>query len=266
MILETYAPKQNRKFFVGGNWKCNLRMDSISKLVDALNTGRPIDENHAEIVIAPPSVYLHHTRQILRSDFAVALQNCWVSTGGSYTGEIDAEMAPDVGATWILAGHPERRHTDHILESDDFAARKVAHAIQNAHCKVVFYFGDTTKHRENGTAIDACIQQIRPLLKYLSVSDWDSLVLAYEPVKKDKSEPWPVPTTVESIHYSIRSWISENVSKSVGRSIRITYAGGVTPDNCNDLAKFENIDGFMVGKASMVPTFLEIVNSYNFRE
>ncbi|CAN8065998.1 unnamed protein product [Agarophyton chilense] len=249
-----------RKFFVGGNWKCNLNKATIAQLVAAFNDAPPLDADNVEVVIAPPAPYLDLTRNALRLDFATSAQNAWLSAGGPYTGEMDATMVHDVGAEWVILGHSERRHLPQLLESDRFIAAKAAYALQTASLGVIYCVGELLNEREQGDTLVVCERQLRALAD--AISDWSRVVIAYEPVWAIGTGKVATPEQAESVHKALRAWLATNVSQPVADATRILYGGSVSPANCHQLAKQPNIDGFLVGGASMKPTFLQIVDSY----
>lgn len=249
-----------RKFLVGGNWKCNLSKSAIAELVSTFNASSPLDSSAVEVVVAPPAVYLDSTRTILRSDFATAAQNVWTCSGGAYTGELDAAMVSDVGATWTLVGHSERRHLPVLKESDETIAEKAKYATEEAGLSVIYCIGELLEQRENGDTLAVCERQLAALAA--AISDWDKIVIAYEPVWAIGTGKVATPEQAEEVHAAVRTWLEKNVSKGVAEQTRILYGGSVSPKNCEDLAKKPNIDGFLVGGASLKDSFLEIVDSY----
>lgn len=250
----------NRKFLVGGNWKCNLDKSAIADLVNTFNAGPPLDKDSVEVVVAPPSLYLESTRAQLRGDFATSAQNVWVSAGGAYTGELDATMVKDVGSEWTILGHSERRHIPIIKESDETIAKKAVYALTDGGLKVIYCIGELLEEREASSTLAVCERQLAALAA--AISDWSNVVIAYEPVWAIGTGKVATPDQAEEVHVAVRTWLEKNVSSSVADTTRILYGGSVSPKNCEELAKKPNIDGFLVGGASLKPTFLEIVESY----
>lgn len=250
-----------RKFLVGGNWKCNLDTAGVSSLVEALNAGTALDESAVEVVVSPAAPYLGLTKKLLRDDFAVAGQNAWISKGGAYTGEVDAVMLKDVGASWLIVGHSERRHLEEIKETDAICATKTRYALDSG-LKVIFCIGELLEEREAGTTMDVCTRQLTALAGVISPGEWKDVVVAYEPVWAIGTGKVATPAQADEVHRGVRSWLSSNVSAAVADSTRILYGGSVNPKNCGELAKLPDIDGFLVGGASLKPDFLEIVDAY----
>lgn len=256
----TIATMSARKFFVGGNWKCNLTKATISELVSSFNEAPELDSSSIEVAIAPPTIYLDSTRSLLRKDFATCVQNTWLSAGGAYTGETDAKMAADVGAAWVLLGHSERRHIPELCESDKTIATKAKYTLTETDLGVIYCVGELLEEREANETEAVCERQLKALSD--NISDWSKVVIAYEPVWAIGTGKVATPDQAEEVHNTLRKWLEKNVSKKVANETRILYGGSVSPDNCEELAKKPNVDGFLVGGASMKPTFIDIIHSY----
>ncbi|VAH66250.1 unnamed protein product [Triticum turgidum subsp. durum] len=236
-----------RKFFVGGNWKCNGTGDDVKKIVTFLNEAEVPSEDAVEVVVSPPFVFLQQAKGLLRPDFAVAAQNCWVRKGGAFTGEISAEMLVNLQVPWVILGHSERRAL--LNESNDFVADKVAYALAQG-LKVIACIGETLEQREAGTTMEVVSAQTKAIAE--KTSDWTNVVLAYEPV-------WAIGTG--KVHDGLRKWLHANVGPAVAESTRIIYGGSVNGANCKELAAQPDLDGFLVGGASLKPEFVDIIKS-----
>lgn len=249
-----------RKFLVGGNWKCNLSKSTISTLIADFNAAPPLDTDSVEVVVAPPAPYLDATRNTLRADFATSAQNVWINAGGAFTGEMSAAMVKDVGGTWTILGHSERRHHPVLKESDQTIAEKAKFAIEQEALSVIYCIGELLEERESGSTVAVCETQLAALAK--ADVDWSKVVIAYEPVWAIGTGKVATPEQAEEVHAAVRGWIEKNVGKDVADATRILYGGSVNPGNCQELATQKNIDGFLVGGASLQPGFLEIIDSY----
>jgi triosephosphate isomerase len=242
------------RFIVGGNWKCNGSTQSIDSLLRGLNEAN-ID-SRAEVVCFPPFTYLPSVQQQVRSDFAVGAQNAHSGTG-AFTGEVAAEMLSDLGVKWTIAGHSERRSI--FGESNATVAQKTSYAL-SCNLGVVACVGEMLEEREANRTFEVVSEQLSALSN--EVSDWSNVVIAYEPVWAIGTGRVATPEQAQEVHAYIRNWLSKTVGDSVAKKIRIQYGGSVNPDNCNDLASQEDIDGFLVGGASLDATkFSAIVNS-----
>ncbi|KAG6481176.1 triosephosphate isomerase, chloroplastic-like isoform X2 [Zingiber officinale] len=243
------------KFFVGGNWKCNGTTDSVSRLVADLNVAKL--ENDVDVVVAPPYIYLDKVRQSLTNRIEISAQNSWVGKGGAFTGEISAEQLIDIGCKWVILGHSERRHI--IGEDNQFIGKKAAYALSQ-NLKVIACIGEKLEERETGKTFDVCFQQMKAFAD--SISDWTNVVIAYEPVWAIGTGKVATPQQAQEVHAAVRDWLKNNVSAEVASSTRIIYGGSVNGSNCSELAEEEDIDGFLVGGASLKgPEFATIVNS-----
>ncbi|GAQ81916.1 triosephosphate isomerase [Klebsormidium nitens] len=245
-----------RKFFVGGNWKCNGTTESVKKLVEVLNQGEVPSEDIVEVVVAPPFVFLPLIKSLLRSDFAVAAQNAWVKKGGAFTGEISAEQLVNLGIPWVILGHSERRAL--LNESNEFVGAKVAYALEQG-LKVIPCVGETLEQREAGKTMDVITDQLKAIAD--KVEHWENVVLAYEPVWAIGTGKVATPDQAQEVHVDIRKWIAANVSEDVASQVRIIYGGSVNGGNANELAHQPDVDGFLVGGASLKPEFIDIIKA-----
>ncbi|XP_023511999.1 triosephosphate isomerase, cytosolic-like [Cucurbita pepo subsp. pepo] len=245
-----------RKFFVGGNWKCNGTNEETKKIVSTLNQAEIPSEDVVEVVVSPPFVFLSLVKSLLRSDIQVAAQNCWVRRGGAFTGEISAEMLVNLGIPWVIIGHSERRLL--LNESNEFVGDKVAYALSQG-IKVIACVGETLEQRESGSTLDVVAAQTKAIAD--KISHWDNVVLAYEPVWAIGTGKVATPTQAQEVHSELRKWFHNNVGAEVAESIRIIYGGSVNGANCKELAAQPDLDGFLVGGASVKPEFVDIINS-----
>ncbi|PSS26000.1 Triosephosphate isomerase [Actinidia chinensis var. chinensis] len=243
------------KFFVGGNWKCNGTTESISKLVSDLNSAKL--ETDVDVVVAPPFVYIDQVKNSLTDRIEISAQNSWIGKGGAFTGEISVEQLKDIGCKWVVLGHSERRHV--IGEDDQFIGKKAAYALSEG-LGVIACIGELLKEREEGKTFDVCFKQMKAFAD--AVPSWDNVVVAYEPVWAIGTGKVATPQQAQEVHVAVRDWLRKNVSEEVASKTRIIYGGSVNGGNCAELAKQEDIDGFLVGGASLKgPEFATIVNS-----
>jgi len=243
-----------RQFFVGGNFKMNGTIKSITEIVHNLNNAN-LDPK-TEVVIAPPSLYLLLTREHLRKEIEVAAQNVYDKPNGAFTGEISAAQLGDSGIGWVLAGHSERRTV--LGEDDQFVASKTKASLEGG-LGVILCVGETLEEREANKTIDVVTRQLTAVAK--TTKDWSKIVVAYEPVWAIGTGKVATTGQAQEVHAEIRKWISSSVSPEAAEKTRIIYGGSVTEKNCKDLAKQADIDGFLVGGASLKPAFIDIINS-----
>ncbi|XP_060948363.1 triosephosphate isomerase [Limanda limanda] len=243
-----------RSFFVGGNWKMNGNKETLSEMMENLNSADL--QELTEVVCAAPSVYLDFVRSRLDRRIGVAAQNCYKVSKGAFTGEISPDMIKDCGADWVVLGHSERRHV--FGESDELIGQKVAHALASG-LRVIACVGEELEQREAGTTEEVVYAQTQVIAE--NVSDWEKVVLAYEPVWAIGTGRTATPEQAQEVHEKLRAWLRANVSDDVADSLRIIYGGSVTGENCRELASQGDVDGFLVGGASLKPEFVDIINA-----
>ncbi|KAK3407586.1 hypothetical protein EUGRSUZ_J00008 [Eucalyptus grandis] len=236
-----------RKFFVGGNWKCNGTTEEVKKIVATLNDAQVPPQDVVEVVVSPPFIFLPLVKSTLRPDFHVAAQNCWVKKGGAFTGEVSAEMLVNLSIPWVILGHSERRQL--LGESNEFVGEKTAYALSQG-LKVIACVGETLEQREAGATLEVVAAQTKAIAE--RVSNWADVVIAYEPV-------WAIGTG--KVHCELRKWLHANTSPEVAATTRIIYGGSVNGGNCKVLAGQPDVDGFLVGGASLKPEFIDIIKS-----
>lgn len=250
-----------RKFFVGGNWKCNGGMDAVSKLVKGLSEAAPSLPSTAEVVVAPSFLYLDYVRKNIAPYFAVAAQNCW-GKKGAYTGEVAAELIKDFGLNWVVLGHSERRHVV-VHETDEQLAAKTDAALA-AGLNVIFCIGELEQERETNATEAVLARQMEAVAKAIPAADlWaPRIVIAYEPVWAIGTGKTASPQQAQDAHAFTRKWLADHVSPAVAAATRIIYGGSVTPANADELASQPDVDGFLVGGASLDDKkFIPIIQS-----
>lgn len=213
----------------------------------------------ADIVIGCPAIYLECTKAHLPSHMQAAAQNCYKVNSGAFTGEISPAMISDVGVKWVIIGHSERRAI--FGESDKLVAEKVGFALDNS-LKVIACIGETLEEREAGKTFEIVEKQLHAIAECVKkdAERWKNVVVAYEPVWAIGTGKVATKEQAQEVHQRLRKWLTENVSDAVSQSTRIIYGGSVTGDNCGDLIKQGDIDGFLVGGASLKPDFIKIIN------
>ncbi|KAI8997193.1 triosephosphate isomerase [Pilobolus umbonatus] len=243
-----------RKFFIGGNWKMNGSVKDVADLIKLLNNFEvPSD---VEVVIAPPALYVDRVNQGIKKDIKVAAQNAYIKASGAYTGEISPQMLKDLGIDWVVLGHSERREYFH--ESDELVGEKVAFALA-ADVSVIACIGEKLDEREANITNEVVARQMKAIAN--KVKDWTNVVVAYEPVWAIGTGKVASPEQAQDVHAFLRDWLRENVSEEAADNTRILYGGSVNGSNCKTLAGKPDIDGFLVGGASLKPEFGTIILS-----
>ena len=201
-----------------------------------------------EVVIAPPNLYLLLAREHLRSGIEVAAQNVFDRPNGAFTGEISVSQLVDSNITWTLLGHSERRV---ILQEDDaFVANKTKAALDGG-LGVILCCGESLEQREAGKTIEVVTTQLSAVAA--KVQDWSKIVIAYEPIWAIGTGKVATTAQAQEVHAAIRQWLKKDVSSKAAEETRILYGGSVTEKNSRELAQQEDVDGFLVGGASLKP-------------
>jgi len=247
-----------RKPVIAGNWKM---YKSVAESVAMAISLRPLvaNANHCEVVIAPTFVSLKTVADRLEgSNIRVAGQNCSTeSKHSAHTGEIAADMLNDVGATHVIIGHSERRQ--HYFETDTFVNLKTQAAIA-AGLTAIVCVGETLAQRESGNAESVVRGQVEGGLRGLTSSDLARIIVSYEPVWAIGTGRTATPEQAQEMHAFIRRVFAERHSQELADVLRILYGGSVKPDNIAGLMKQPDVDGALVGGASLdADTFAQIV-------
>ncbi|CAI5711952.1 unnamed protein product [Peronospora effusa] len=217
------SSSSSRKFFVGGNWKCNGSLGQAQELVNMLNTAK-IPAN-VEVVVAPSQVHAATVKAMLRTDVRVSGQDVWKQGNGAFTGETSAEMLKDLGAEYTLVGHSERRENG---ENNEVVAKKAAYALEKG-LGVIACIGETKEHRESNQTVAYITEQLDAYAA--EINDWTKVVIAYEPIWAIGTGLTASPEQAQEVHASIRAWLKEKISVDAAEKTRIIYGG--SPDFLN---------------------------------
>jgi triosephosphate isomerase len=240
---------------VGGNWKCNGTMASNKVLMEALNAGE-WDTSKVEVVVCPISLHIPFVVSEAKAGIKVATQNVSLTGAGAFTGEINAAQVKDFGLEWVLIGHSERRSL--YGETDEMLAKKLQMAM-DAGLKVIYCIGEKLEERESGKTNDVIAQHMAACID--AKPDWSRVVIAYEPVWAIGTGVVATPEQAQEAHAYTRSFVAEKAGADVAENLRIQYGGSVSPDNCATLIQCPDIDGFLVGGASLKPGFVTIIQA-----
>ena len=255
-----------RKFFVGGNWKCNGTVESVKKLVADLNASveKIPAESVVDVVVAPQTLHIPYVAANIAGRYGVSAQNCYIKAG-AFTGELSAPAAADFGLKWTLLGHSERRHI--FGETDKLLTEKTTAALENG-LNIIFCIGELLAEREGNQTRDVIATQMAALAAGIKKpEDWARIVIAYEPVWAIGTGKTATPEQAQEAHVWTRDWLREHVSAAVADSIRVIYGGSVTPATANELAAKPDVDGFLVGGASLVADkFVPIILAANVKQ
>lgn len=251
-----------RNPFMAANWKMNLSLDEAEDLLTKIKTA-PIDLNAVDVLVAPPFTTLHLTGRLLAgSGILVGGQNMHWEPKGAFTGEISPLMLKEAGCSHVILGHSERRRL--FFETDEIINRKVNAAIGEGLVPILC-IGETLEEREQGKTFEVVRSQLHASLKVRA--EWSDLsqnvILAYEPVWAIGTGKTATPEQAQEVHYYVRGWLRENLDGDSGDAMRILYGGSVRPDNIKELMVQSDIDGALIGGASLTAdSFLSIVRFY----
>ena len=242
---------------IAGNWKMNGLKASMAEF-EAMLAGAPVLAGKADLLVCPPATLVAAFADKARGKrVAVGAQDCHPKPAGAHTGDVSAEMLADAGATAIIVGHSERR-ADHG-ESDNLVRQK-AEAAWRAGLTAIVCIGETQAQRDSGQTLGICGGQLTGSLPDSATSA--NLVVAYEPVWAIGTGLTPTTADVEQVHRFIRGVLTDRF-KGEGASIRILYGGSVKPSNAAELMAVANVNGALVGGASLkADDFLGIAAAY----
>jgi triosephosphate isomerase len=247
-----------RQPIIAGNWKMNKDVKETIALVNDIKRDVFSVEN-VEIVICPPFTNLSDAGEMLiESNIALGAQNCYWEKEGAFTGEVSVDMIKSVGCRYVIIGHSERRQ--YFGETDETVNLRVKAAIEGGLIPIMC-IGEILDQREAGKTLDVVRTQITDGLKGFDEELLDTLVIAYEPVWAIGTGKTATPDQAQEVHSFIRGLLGELFSESFSNSRRILYGGSVKPDNIEELMRKEDVDGGLVGGASLkAESFNALVN------
>ncbi|MDF1837740.1 MAG: triose-phosphate isomerase [Planctomycetota bacterium] len=251
------TPSNSRKPLIAGNWKMNLDRKSVQELVGAVSSGI-VGRGDVDVAFFPPYVYLPEVLAACEgTGIMVGSQNASEQAKGAFTGEISVSMLKDIGVPCVLIGHSERRHV--YGETLEQIHAKVAIALE-AGLQVMLCIGETLEEREGERTEKVCAEQLSTALAGVSRADLPRISLAYEPVWAIGTGVVATPEQAASVHQYVRGVLAGLFDDSGAQSTRILYGGSVKADNVTELMSVPDIDGALVGGASLAAnTFLPII-------
>lgn len=247
-----------RSKIVAGNWKMNKNLEQTEALLDEL--GAKLPDTQAEVMVAPTFVNLAGAVRALDSSvIEVIAQNMHFAESGAYTGEISADMLLNIDVNTVILGHSERRA--YFGETDEILAKKVAAALAK-NMRVMFCFGEELNDRKANNHFKVVESQLRNALFSLDGSAWKNIILAYEPVWAIGTGETASPEQAQEMHAFIRKTITEAYDATIADSVSILYGGSVKPANAEDIFSKPDVDGGLIGGASLVADdFIAIINA-----
>ncbi len=233
-----------RRKLAAGNWKMNGTAAALSEL-EAL--ARSFPNPSVEVLICPPATLLHRASDAVRgTDITIGGQNCHAATSGAHTGDISADMLVDAGASAVILGHSERRE-DHGEQNEDVRAK--ARTAMDAGLKAIVCVGESLEQREAANTLDIIGGQLSGSIPDQSTGE--NLIVAYEPIWAIGTGKVPTLNEIGEVHDFIRARLERRFGEGAGRSVRLLYGGSVKPGNASEIFGVSNVDGALVGGASL---------------
>ncbi|MBE6458273.1 MAG: triose-phosphate isomerase [Alphaproteobacteria bacterium] len=248
-----------RKKLIAGNWKMNgLTADGVALAKGIATEVKALGKPQCEFLVCPPFTLLSAVKKSLRgAKVALGAQDCHFNVKGAHTGDISPLMLTDLGCSYVILGHSERR-ADHG-ESNELVCKKAVAAHQ-AGLKAVICIGETLEQRDAGKTIDVCTQQILGSVPDNATSA--NTVIAYEPVWAIGTGKTPTAQDVEDVHAAVRKVLAKKLGKGNANKMRILYGGSVKPSNAKEFLSLPDVDGALIGGASLkVEDFIAIAKN-----
>jgi len=251
-----------RRPIVGGNWKCNPA--SASKLPELIANINACDTSKCDVYVCPTPLHVALCTGKFTNGAQLAPQNANFAGCGAYTGEMAAEQMVDMGIKWCLIGHSERRGEFGLptpKESNELIADTKLGYLLSKGINVILAIGEPLPVREQGIdkVLEFCVEQLKPAVAHFKAAGADKIVIAYEPVWSIGTGVTASPEQAQETHAALRMWLAANVSPAFADAVRIQYGGSANAKNAPDLSAQPDVDGFLVGGASLKPEFADIV-------
>lgn len=234
------------------NWKMNKLQSDLSIFVGPFSAAiQPLLAKHkCQVGLAPTALHLSQVVQLLKGTGILPVgQNSGVAASGAFTGEVSPTQLKDIGCSLVILGHSERRHI--YLEDDELILKRLKAALKEG-LSVIVCVGETLEERKSGNTFKTISRQLG-ILKEISKADFQRTVIAYEPVWAIGTGENATPDQAEEVHFQIRNWISKEIGVDVADAIRIQYGGSVKAENAKEIMSKPNVDGLLVGGASLDP-------------
>ena len=253
--------RRYRKTIIAGNWKMNKTPSETKAFAEEFKALLP-KTKWCDIVVCVPAADLSAAvRAFKDSRIAVGAQNVYFEKSGAYTGEVSADMLADLGVRYVIVGHSERRAL--FGETDEVVNKKV-HAALNAGLNPIICVGESLEQREMGVTMELIALQVKSALSGVAAEQMRRCVIAYEPIWAIGTGKTATPEQASEVCTAIRALIRAQYGARVARSVTIQYGGSMKPDNARELLAHEDIDGGLVGGASLeAPALMEIVHAAN---
>jgi len=246
-----------RKKIVAGNWKMNLNRKAAFQLIETIDSLK--FSNNVEVIIAPPSIYLESFIGKVKN-FNISSQDVSANDNGAYTGEFSAAMLSSLSLKYSIVGHSERRL--YHGETEEMIFNK-AKQLLKSNMSPIYCCGELLEDRKSENHFKVVASQLQPLLDNLNSDELEKFIIAYEPVWAIGTGLTAKPSDAQDMHSYIRALIKEKFSSSIADQISIIYGGSCKPDNAKELFSMEDVDGGLIGGASLdADSFSAIINSF----
>lgn len=250
-----------RKHIIAGNWKMNNNLDQTEEFIERLKEKlQSLNLENKRVLIAPSFVNLRSAiKKSEGTKIEIVAQNVHQEKEGAYTGEVSADMLTNIGINTVIIGHSERRL--YFGETEELLHKKVKTAL-SLKMEVIYCFGESLSERENNKHFEVIGQQIERVLFSLSSEEIKNIVLAYEPVWAIGTGKTASPEQAEEVHAFVRKLINKQYGNKISENISILYGGSVKPNNAKDIFSKPNVDGGLIGGASLkAKDFSEIIKA-----
>jgi triosephosphate isomerase len=249
-----------RKKVIAGNWKMNNDLKETQNLLSKLTSGISVDNLNCDVIVCPPFTSLSEAYTLLKGTrVKLGAQNMYFESSGAFTGEISAAMLKGVGCEYVILGHSERRNI--FSESDELINTKIKKANASG-LKPIFCIGELLEERESGITEKVIEKQIKSGLNNISPEEMGNMIIAYEPVWAIGTGKTASPEQAQDVHKFIRGLINDKYGASISDKIVIQYGGSVNNKNARELLSQKDIDGALVGGASLkADSFIDIIQA-----
>jgi triosephosphate isomerase (TIM) len=249
-----------RRKVIAGNWKMNNDLKETQNLLSKLTSGLSMDNLNCDVIVCPPFTSLFEAYTLLKdTKVKLGAQNMYFESSGAFTGEISAVMLKSVGCEFVILGHSERRTI--FGETDEYINNKIRKADESG-LKPIFCIGELLEEREAGITEKIIANQIKYGLKDISAEEMGNMIIAYEPVWAIGTGKTASPEQAQEVHKFIRGLINDKYGASVSDKIVIQYGGSVNNKNARELLSQQDIDGALVGGASLkADSFIDIIKA-----
>ena len=238
-----------RQFLIAGNWKMNAGPKEAKNLADQIADKWANTELSSEVLVCPPFISIPFVVKRFRDTvLKTGAQNVHTEDNGAFTGEISADMIHELACEYVIAGHSERRA--YFFETDELVAEK-AKKIMETGLKPIVCVGEKLDERKNGVHRNVVKDQVEAVLETLQSSDATEVVIAYEPVWAIGTGETATPEQAQEMHAFIRSLVAEHWGEQASLNVRILYGGSMKPDNAEELLSQPDVDGGLIGGASL---------------